>query len=32
MSGLPKKYAKLGFKKGWRAYKKSKGPDRDWET
>ena len=21
MSGLPKKYAKMGFKKGWRAYK-----------
>jgi hypothetical protein len=23
-SGLPKKYAKMGFKKGWRAYKASK--------
>jgi len=23
--GLPKKYAKMGFKKGWKAYKKSKG-------
>lgn len=23
--GLPKKYAKMGFKKGWREYKKSKG-------
>jgi len=22
--GLPKKYAKMGFKKGWREYKKSK--------
>jgi hypothetical protein len=24
MNGLPKKYAKMGFKKGWREYKKSK--------
>lgn len=24
MAGLPKKYAKMGFKKGWRAYKASK--------
>lgn len=24
MAGLPKKYAKMGFKKGWREYKKSK--------
>ena len=24
MSGLPKKYAKMGFKKGWAAYKKAK--------
>ena len=24
MAGLPKKYAKMGFKKGWAAYKKSK--------
>ena len=24
MSGLPKKYAKMGFKKGWKAYKASK--------
>ena len=24
MSGLPKKYAKLGFAKGWKAYKASK--------
>jgi len=23
-TGLPKKYAKMGFKKGWAAYKKSK--------
>ena len=23
--GLPKKYAKMGFKKGWKAYKKTKG-------
>jgi len=28
MAGLPKKYAKMGFKKGWKAYKalKSKAP------
>lgn len=25
MAGLPKKYAKLGFKKGWAAYKKTSG-------
>jgi hypothetical protein len=25
MAGLPKKYAKMGFKKGWAAYKKTKG-------
>lgn len=25
MPGLPKKYAKMGFKKGWAAYKRSKG-------
>lgn len=24
MAGLPKKYAKMGFKKGWKAYKASK--------
>lgn len=24
MAGLPKKYAKMGFKKGWAAYKKTK--------
>jgi hypothetical protein len=24
MAGLPKKYAKMGFKKGWREYKKTK--------
>lgn len=24
MAGLPKKYAKMGFKKGWRQYKKTK--------
>ena len=24
MAGLPKKYAKMGFKKGWAAYKRSK--------
>lgn len=24
MPGLPKKYAKMGFKKGWKAYKASK--------
>ena len=24
MAGLPKKYAKMGFKKGWREFKKSK--------
>lgn len=24
MAGLPKKYAKMGFKKGWRAFKASK--------
>ena len=24
MAGLPKKYAKMGFKKGWAAYKKAK--------
>jgi len=24
MSGLPQKYAKMGFKKGWKAYKKTK--------
>lgn len=24
MSGLPKRYAKMGFKKGWRAFKASK--------
>jgi len=24
-AGLPKKYAKMGFKKGWRAYKKTAG-------
>ena len=24
MSGLPKKYAKMGFKKGWKEYKASK--------
>ena len=23
-AGLPKKYAKMGFKKGWRAYKKTR--------
>lgn len=23
--GLPKKYAKMGFKKGWKAYKKTQG-------
>lgn len=28
MSGLPKKYAKMGFKKGWLAYKRSKGSKR----
>jgi len=28
MAGLPKKYAKMGFKKGWRAYKASKGKSR----
>jgi len=22
-AGLPKKYAKMGFKKGWKAYKKT---------
>jgi hypothetical protein len=25
MAGLPKKYAEMGFKKGWAAYKKTKG-------
>lgn len=25
MAGLPKKYAKMGFKKGWREYKKTRG-------
>ena len=25
MAGLPKKYAKMGFAKGWRAYRASKG-------
>lgn len=25
MAGLPKKYAKMGFKKGWAAYRRSKG-------
>jgi hypothetical protein len=25
MAGLPKKYAQMGFKKGWKAYKSSKG-------
>ena len=24
-AGLPKKYAKMGFKKGWREYKKTAG-------
>jgi len=24
MAGLPKKYAKMGFKKGWKAYKKTR--------
>lgn len=24
MSGLPRKYAKMGFKRGWKAYKSSK--------
>jgi len=24
MAGLPKKYAKMGFKRGWAAYKRSK--------
>jgi len=24
MAGLPKKYARMGFKKGWKAYKKTK--------
>lgn len=24
MAGLPKKYAKMGFKEGWKAYKKAK--------
>jgi hypothetical protein len=28
MAGLPKKYAKLGFKKGWKAFKASKGKRR----
>ena len=28
MAGLPKKYAKMGFKKGWLAYKKSKSRSR----
>jgi len=26
MAGLPKKYAKMGFKKGWKAYKRTKRP------
>lgn len=26
--GLPRKYAKMGFKKGWAAYKRSKGTTR----
>jgi hypothetical protein len=25
VTGLPKKYAKMGFKKGWAAFKKTKG-------
>jgi len=25
MAGLPRKYAKMGFKKGWKAYRASKG-------
>lgn len=28
MAGLPKKYAKMGFKKGWAAYRRSKSPRR----
>jgi len=28
MAGLPKKYAKLGFKKGWKAYKRAGGGTR----
>ena len=28
MAGLPKKYAKMGFKKGWAAYKRDKGSSR----
>jgi len=28
MAGLPKKYAKMGFKKGWAAYKRSKAAPR----
>jgi hypothetical protein len=28
MAGLPKKYAKMGFKKGWREYKKIHGKTR----
>lgn len=32
MAGLPKKYAKMGFKKGWREYKKTKAKSRRTPT
>lgn len=32
MSGLPKKYARLGFKKGWAAFKKFKGSKGSFNT
>ena len=32
MAGLPKKYAKMGFKRGWAAYKRSKGTTRRRRT
>lgn len=30
--GLPKKYAKMGFKRGWAAYKRSKGSSKKGNT
>lgn len=32
MAGLPKKYAKMGFKKGWKAYKASKSGSKTQKT
>jgi len=32
MAGLPKKYAKMGFKRGWAAYKRARGTTRRRRT